>query len=53
VSFAQAWHVRLDLQTASVDGDMFNTLKDTGLDSMLLEVQYRFGANRPAPVPAD
>lgn len=48
VSFAQAWHVRLDLQTASVDGDMFNTLKDTGLDSMLLELQYRFGASRPA-----
>jgi len=52
VTLAQAWHLRLDLQTLTIDGDALNTREDTSIDSVLLEVQYRFGARKaksPAP----
>lgn len=38
-------HVRLDLQTVGIDGDVLNTQRDTSIDSFLVEVQYRFGAH--------
>jgi hypothetical protein len=45
VTFAKAFHVRLDLQTVGIDEDVLNARDDTSLDSILLEVQYRFGAH--------
>jgi hypothetical protein len=44
VTLADAWHLRLDLQTLSIDGDALNTNEDSSIDSVLFEVQYRFGA---------
>ncbi len=41
---ARAWHFRLDLQTVGIDEDMLDAREDTSIDSILLEVQYRFGA---------
>ena len=38
-------HVRLDLQTVGIDEDVLNAREDTSLDSILFEVQYRFGAH--------
>jgi hypothetical protein len=54
VSLAEAWHVRLDMQSVTIDGDVLNVREDTGLDSFLLELQYRFGARgtQAQPVPA-
>lgn len=46
VTLAEAWHLRLDLQTLTIDGDALNTREDSSIDSALLEVQYRFGASR-------
>lgn len=46
VSLGDGWHVRLDLQTLTIDEDALNAQDDTSLDSLLLEVQYRFGAHR-------
>lgn len=51
VTFADAWHVRLDLQSVTIDGDVLNTRNDSGLDSILLEVQHRFGARRSVAQP--
>lgn len=45
VTFAEAFHVRLDLQTVGIDREVLNAQDDSSLDSLLLEVQYRFGAN--------
>ena len=45
VTVANGLHVRLDLQTVGIDEDMLNTQEDTSIDSVLLEVQYRFGAH--------
>ena len=45
VTFAKTWHVRLDMQTMGIDKDMLNTQYDTNLNTLLLEVQYRFGAH--------
>jgi hypothetical protein len=45
VSFADALHVRLDLQTVGIDREALNAQDDSSLDSLLLEVQYRFGAH--------
>jgi hypothetical protein len=47
VNLAAALHVRFDFQSVSLDGDLLNVNSDTGLDSMLLELQYRFGARAP------
>jgi hypothetical protein len=44
VTLAEALHVRLDLQSVGIDEDVLNARDDTSLDSLLLEVQYRFGA---------
>ena len=46
VTLGDAWHVRLDLQTLTIDEDALDAQDDTSLDSLLLEVQYRFGAHR-------
>jgi hypothetical protein len=52
VRLAQAWHARLDFQFFTIDEDVLNASDDTTLDSVLLELQYRFGARdaeiRPA-----
>jgi len=45
VTVAKGLHVRLDLQTVGIDEDVLNAREDTTLDSVLLEVQYRFGAH--------
>jgi hypothetical protein len=45
VTFGRGLHVRLDLQTTGIDEDVLNAREDTSLDSILLEVQYRFGAH--------
>jgi hypothetical protein len=44
VTVAKGLHIRLDLQTVGIDEDVLNAEKDTSIDSVLLEVQYRFGA---------
>lgn len=44
-TIAKGLHVRLDLQTVGIDRDVLNAQDDTSLDSLLLEVQYRFGAH--------
>jgi len=43
VTVAKGLHVRLDLQTMGIDKAMLNAQDDTSLNSLLLEVQYRFG----------
>jgi hypothetical protein len=48
VTVAKGLHVRLDLQTVGIDEDVLNAQDDTSLDSILLEVQYRFGAHYSA-----
>ena len=40
-----ALQLRLDLQTLGIDEDALNAQEDTSLDSILFEVQYRFGAH--------
>jgi hypothetical protein len=45
VTLAKTWHLRLDLQTVGIDEDVLNAQDDTTLDSLLFEVQYRFGAH--------
>lgn len=50
VTFAQGLHVRFELQSTTIDEDVLNARNDAGVDAMLLEVQYRFGAARPAPI---
>jgi hypothetical protein len=52
VTLARAWHLRFDFQSLTIDGDMLATRSDASLDSMLLEVQYRFGARQAPPPPA-
>jgi hypothetical protein len=45
--------VRFEFQTLTIDRDVLNARDDTSLDSMLLELQYRFGARgSAAPPPA-
>ncbi len=48
VTFAEAVHVRFEVQSTTIDEDVLNARDDASIDSMLLEVQYRFGA-RQAP----
>ena len=52
VTLAESWHLRLDVQSLSIDREVLNARDDTSLDSLLLEVQYRFGARRPVARPA-
>lgn len=47
-------HLRLEVQSTTIDEDLLNTRDDTGIDALLLEAQYRFGAGAatdatPAP----
>ena len=46
--------MRLEFQTLTIDRKVLNARDDTGLDSILLEIQYRFGAKGTSvpPVPA-
>jgi hypothetical protein len=43
--------VRFELQSLTIDRDVLNARDDTSLDSMLLELQYRFGARGTAAPP--
>jgi hypothetical protein len=49
-SFATAWHVRFDFQSVGLDGDVLNVRDDSSIDTMQLELQYRFGAQKAATV---
>ena len=37
-----SWLLRLEGQSLTIDGDLLYTKKDTGFDSVLFELQYRF-----------
>jgi hypothetical protein len=50
VTFAKYLHVRFELQTTTIDEDVLNARDDSSVDSMLLEVQYRFGAGQAASI---
>jgi len=51
VTFAEAVHVRFEVQSTTIDEDVLNARDDASVDSMLLEVQYRFGARKAsAPI---
>jgi hypothetical protein len=50
VTFANALHVRFELQSTTIDEDVLNARNDAGVDAMLLEVQYRFGAGKAATI---
>ena len=50
VTFAKNLHVRFELQTTTIDEDVLNARNDSSVDSMLLEVQYRFGAGKAVPI---
>ena len=52
VTFGEAWHVRLDLQTVTIDEDVLNSDDDASIDSFLLELQYRIGAHRASIQPS-
>jgi hypothetical protein len=52
VTLAESWHLRLEVQSLGIDREVLNARDDTSLDSLLFEVQYRFGARRPAARPA-
>lgn len=39
---AKAWLIRLEFQTLTIDGELLYAKKDTSLDSVLFELQYRF-----------
>jgi len=54
VTLAESWHVRLEFQTLTIDRQVLNARDDAGLDSILLELQYRFGAKGTSvpPLPA-
>ena len=39
---AKAWLLRVEGQSLTIDGELLYTKKDTGLDSVLFEAQYRF-----------
>jgi hypothetical protein len=38
------------LQTTTIDEDVLNARNDSSVDSMLLEVQFRFGAGKAASI---
>jgi hypothetical protein len=50
VTIARNVHVRFELQSTTIDEDVLNARNDSSVDSMLLEVQYRFGADRAASI---
>ena len=50
VTFAKTLHVRFELQSTTIDEDVLNARDDAGVDAMLLELQYRFGAGKAAAI---
>jgi Outer membrane protein beta-barrel domain len=52
VTLGEAWHLRLDLQTVTIDEDVLNSDDDASIDSFLLELQYRIGAHRASIQPS-
>ena len=40
-----AWHVRLELQSFEVEGELVSVASPTSIDTWLLSFQYSFGAN--------
>jgi len=50
VTFAKTLHVRFELQSTTIDEDVLNARNDAGVDAMLLEVQYRFGAGKAGAI---
>jgi len=44
VNPAQAWHLRLEYNSFSIDEDLLIENSDSTIDTFLFEVQYRFGA---------
>lgn len=48
VTVAEGLHLRLDFQTLTIDGDVLNTHDDASLDTILFELQYRFGSRGAA-----
>jgi hypothetical protein len=45
VTLGKAFHLRLDLQSVDIDEDVLNARDDSSIESLLLEVQFRFGAH--------
>ena len=45
VTLGKAFHLRLDLQSVGIDEDVLNAREDSSIDSILLELQFRFGAH--------
>jgi len=48
VTFAKNLHVRFEVQSTTIDEDVLNARNDSSVDSLLLEVQLRFGASKAA-----
>lgn len=44
VTLGKALHLRLDLQSVGIDEDVLNARDDSSIESILLELQFRFGA---------
>ena len=47
-SFTEALHTRFEYQAVWIDGDALNVESETTLDTFTWELQYRFGARKPA-----
>jgi opacity protein-like surface antigen len=52
VTFADALHVRLEYQATTIDEDMLNARDDSSVESILLELQFRFGAGQSSIQPS-
>lgn len=48
VTFTKHLHVRFEVQSTSIDEDVLNARTDSSVDSILLEMQLRFGAGKAA-----
>jgi hypothetical protein len=44
VTLAKAFHLRLELQSVNIDEDVLNARDDSSIESILFELQFRFGA---------
>jgi hypothetical protein len=44
VTLGKAFHLRLDFQSVEIDEDVLNARDDSSIESLLLELQFRFGA---------
>jgi hypothetical protein len=45
VTLAKVCHLRLELQSVDIDEDVLNARDDSSIESILFEVQFRFGAH--------